>query len=305
MARMSASNDEHRPAPAQRHSRHWRDNLYVYPVISRRARGLSVGVNLSPDQVCNFGCIYCQVNRRRKPPNTNKVDLAILRAELNTMLGLAASGQLWRDPAMSDVSPALRRVNDIAFSGDGEPTCYVNFDQAVALAAEARREHAMDGVKIIVISNASCLHTRAFQRALPLLEANHGEVWAKLDAGTPEYFRLVDNPRVPYQRVLDNILSLSRRMPIIIQTMFLRVDGQGPPEAEIDAYTARLRHVLAEGGRILQVQLYTVARPPAQSRASALADAQLDAIAARVRAAVPEVPVSTYYGADVPPQEPG
>src|SRR5947208_956480 len=45
------------------HSRSWRENRYVYPVISRRSKGLSIGVNLNPDKVCNFDCVYCCVDR--------------------------------------------------------------------------------------------------------------------------------------------------------------------------------------------------------------------------------------------------
>ena len=45
------------------HRRDLGENRYVYAVVSRRARGLSIGVNLNPDKVCNFDCPYCQVDR--------------------------------------------------------------------------------------------------------------------------------------------------------------------------------------------------------------------------------------------------
>src|SRR5665213_1458021 len=45
------------------HPRSYHDNKFVYPVLSRRSRGISIGINLNPDKVCNFDCIYCQVNR--------------------------------------------------------------------------------------------------------------------------------------------------------------------------------------------------------------------------------------------------
>jgi wyosine [tRNA(Phe)-imidazoG37] synthetase (radical SAM superfamily) len=34
---------------------------YVYPVVSRRAGGVSVGINLNVNNACNWRCIYCQV----------------------------------------------------------------------------------------------------------------------------------------------------------------------------------------------------------------------------------------------------
>ena len=45
------------------HERRFEANRFVYPVLSRRSKGLSLGVNLNPDKVCNFDCIYCQVDR--------------------------------------------------------------------------------------------------------------------------------------------------------------------------------------------------------------------------------------------------
>ncbi|GIS62123.1 MAG: hypothetical protein CM1200mP2_43480 [Planctomycetaceae bacterium] len=45
------------------HPRTFHDNRFVYPVLSRRSHGLSVGINLNPDKICNFDCIYCQVDR--------------------------------------------------------------------------------------------------------------------------------------------------------------------------------------------------------------------------------------------------
>jgi hypothetical protein len=34
------------------------DNRFVYAVVSARARGLSVGINMCPDKNCNFDCVY-------------------------------------------------------------------------------------------------------------------------------------------------------------------------------------------------------------------------------------------------------
>jgi hypothetical protein len=56
-------------------------NVYVYPVISRRAGGLSIGVNLNPDKVCNFDCPYCQVDRTT-PGGPTRVEVADLVDEL-------------------------------------------------------------------------------------------------------------------------------------------------------------------------------------------------------------------------------
>ena len=286
----------------QDHSRVWRDNRYVYPVISRRSRGLSIGINLNPEKACTFRCVYCEVDRRIHQ-HSAKVDMGTLIRELNAMLDWTLSGEIWKDRHFAAVPEPLRRINDIAFSGDGEPTACRNFADAVQVAADAKSLRKLSGVRIVVISNATRFHTQTFRRAVPVLQSCGGEVWAKLDAGSPNYFTRINRTTVPFKTVLDNIEWLAKAMPILIQTCLIRLDGEPPAETEIQLYCARLRHVLEAGGQLKGVQLYTVARPPAQRGVAALADAELDEIAVRVQRAVGQVPVETYYGADVPAQE--
>jgi len=283
----------------QDHSRLWGGNLYVYPVISRRAAGLSIGVNLSPSQKCNFHCVYCQVNRPNAAGPVG-VDLGTLIRELNAMLDMVASGELWASPPLAAVPAEIRRINDIAFSGDGEPTACRNFPHMVQVVADAKARHKLADVKIVVISNASRFHTQVFRRALPILEANNGEIWAKLDAGSSERFTRIHRTSVPFKNVLANIESLARAMPIVIQSCFFRLDGLGPTETEIELYVARLRHVLEVGGRLKYVQAYTIARPPAETSVTALSDAELDAIAGQVRRGLEGLRVECFYGTDTP-----
>src|SRR5439155_15185847 len=114
------------PPLVVRHERTFEGNRFVYPVLSRRSGGLSVGVNLNPDKVCNFDCIYCQVDRTSQS-ETRFVATRQLLAELQATLELAASGDLFQHPKFRDTPSQFRRLNDIAFSGDGEPTTYRNF----------------------------------------------------------------------------------------------------------------------------------------------------------------------------------
>ncbi len=292
------------PAAARDHRRQWRDCLYLYPVISRRARGLSVGVNLNPDKRCTFSCLYCQINRRMRREGYD-IRLHILREELESALAAATSGELWSEPRYAGTPEELRRINDIAFSGDGEPTCLPTFDRAVATAAEVKNSFDLDAVKLVVITNAAHLHEEPFRRALPTLDAHNGEVWAKLDAGTEAHFRAVNRPRgqITLERIVRNIREVARVRPVVIQSLFLRLDGEGPSGEELDAWITRLREVLDAGGHLTLVQVHTIARAPASPRVRALPDAELDAAAERLREAIPELPVEVYYGEDVPPQD--
>jgi wyosine [tRNA(Phe)-imidazoG37] synthetase (radical SAM superfamily) len=265
------------------HPRHWRENKFVYPVLSRRSHGISIGVNLNPDKVCNFDCIYCQVDRRSES-ETKFVETDRLLAEIDQMLSLAVTGALFKDEPFRDVPPDRRRLNDIAFSGDGEPTTYRNFDDIIAGVAERKRQHDLPEVKMVLITNASMFHKPAIERGLAILDENNGEVWAKLEAGTDAYYQLVERTKVPFRRVLDNIGAAARARPIIIQSLFMRINGAAPPEAEIDAFCDRLCEIVSSAGRLKLVQVYTVARPPAESFVTALTDSELEAIAAKVRA---------------------
>ena len=306
------------------HPRSWRENRYVYPVVSRRSGGLSIGINLNPDKACNFDCIYCQVDRTVPPPVRNaaasrdqggknplskhqkllsrkqetalvlrQVDVERLRVELDQTVETALSGDLFTDLRFTGVPDAFRRINDMAFSGDGEPTASPQFKAAVEIAAAIRQRHHLTDVKLVLITDAAFLHRPQVREALALMDRNNGEIWVKLDAGTEPYYQLVNRPNVPLQRVLDNILEVARLRPVVIQSLWMNVRDEPPPEEEIDAFAGRLKAIVEAGGRIRLVQLYTVARQPAEPWVSALTDAELEDIADRVRRVI-EGPVAVY-----------
>jgi len=258
------------------HRRELDENRYVYAVVSRRARGLSIGVNLNPDKTCNFDCPYCQVDRTT-PGGPTRVEVADLTDELEELLQRAA-GDLWTTPPFDTVAPELRRVADVAFAGDGEPTTPAAFPAAARAAREAR-DRLAPGVPLRLLTNATLLHKDRVRAAL----AEFDELWCKLDAGTEAHFHVVDGTRLPFQRILENLLLVARERPIVIQSLFLTLDGVGPGDAEIAAWADRLREIVSQGGRIDHVQVYTVARAPSDPRCGPLDPARLEAIAAAAR----------------------
>lgn len=278
------------------HSRHFADNRFVYPVVSRRSHGVSIGINLNPDKVCNFDCIYCQVSRV-EASETRFVEMAPLLGELDAMLRLVVQGELFADAKFANTPLPLRRLNDIAFSGDGEPTTYRNFDEIIEACAEAKRAHGLAQVKMVLITNASMFHRPAVERGLAILDANQGEIWAKLDAGTEPYYRRVERTTIPFQRILDNITAAARVRPLVIQALFMRIEGQPPPPEEQAAFCDRLNEIVACGGQLELVQIYTVARPPAESYVSPLSDTEVDALAAMVRQRT-GLSAAAFYGAE-------
>ncbi|MBT3604087.1 MAG: radical SAM protein, partial [Candidatus Latescibacteria bacterium] len=185
------------------HPRVFEKNRYVYPVISRRSQGLSVGVNLNPDKICNFDCIYCQVDRT-VAPQYRDVDLTRLETELRALIEDAQSGVLFNHPTFSDIPDALKRINDIAFSGDGEPTTYPQFGNVVQLATQIKTDLNLPDVKLVVITNATRFHRPNVLEALEDMHQNNGEIWAKLDAGTAEYYDTVERTKVSFDQVVQN-----------------------------------------------------------------------------------------------------
>ncbi|NLE39823.1 MAG: radical SAM protein [Pirellulaceae bacterium] len=264
------------------HPRTFERQTYVYPVLSRRARGISIGVNLSPAKNCDFNCVYCQVDRSESG-EFERIDLGRLADELDATVDQAASGRLFESARFNQTPPALRRLNDIALSGDGEPTLSPDFEAAVEVCAEVRRRHALDEMKLVLITNAAGFHREPVRRALAVLDRNHGEIWAKLDAGTEACYRRVNRSAVPFDRILANLAEAASVRPIVIQTLFARLDGAPPSNEELAAYCGRLRQIVAAGGRIQGVQVHTLARRPAETWVAALSGNELDAIGKRVR----------------------
>ncbi|MDE3245478.1 MAG: radical SAM protein [Acidobacteriota bacterium] len=281
------------------HRRSWAEFVYCYPVVSRRSKGVSLGVNLNPDKVCNFDCVYCEVDRT-KPGRRRDIDLDQLESELSALLDLTLDGSLFTVPPFDSTRPEQRRLNDIAFSGDGEPTTAKEFAEAVERVAHLKWQRGLEDVKLVLITDSSRLQAREVVQGLDTLMANHGEIWAKLDAGTEAYYQEINRTSIPFARIVENIEITARLRPITIQSLFLSWKGQGPPKAEVAAYCDHLRRIQGMGGQLQGIQLYTVARPTPEPEARPLPAAELDALADQVRESLPTVPIEVFYGPEEP-----
>jgi wyosine [tRNA(Phe)-imidazoG37] synthetase (radical SAM superfamily) len=277
-----------------RHPRLYRENRYVYPVLSRRAHGISIGINLNPDKICNFDCIYCQVDRE-VPAVVRDVDEARLFDELRDTLRQAQSGALFERDEFKSLQPSEREIRDVTFAGDGEPPSYPNFTGVVRETIRIKKEEGFERTPINLLTNATLIDRPRVQEGMRLIDADGGAHWLKLDAGTDEYYRLVERTTIPFARVLANLAAAARERPVVIQSLFMRIRGEAPSAAEIDAWCGRLETILKEGGAIRLVQVYTVARPPAESYVTPLSDQDVDAIAAEARRRLPGIAVESFY----------
>ncbi|MFQ3547088.1 MAG: hypothetical protein SNJ56_02025 [Termitinemataceae bacterium] len=274
----------------------------IYPVISRRSRGLSIGINLFPNKkVCSFDCPYCEVF----PPTGGKdFSLSQMEMELQAMArelvhGCTGSLQLFQDHHAGvqntrQIDESRLAVQDLAFSGNGEPTMHPLFREALELAAHLRND-LFPQAKLVLITNGNGLLDQKLAETLaaaargepPAFQGpqRNLEIWLKFDAGTEAWYRNINRSTIPFPRLWEAIAAFSQEAPYIIQTMVCTIDGQEAPDEEINAWEHRIcelvtqtRHLGPQG-----VQLYSKARPaPEDPRTEAVAPDVLKARAERL-----------------------
>jgi len=261
------------------HSRDSAGMTYVYPVISRRAGGVSVGINLNPNNACNWQCVYCQVpnlTRGGPPP----LDLALLRQELQSLLRDILQG----DFMVRRVPETSRRLMDVAFSGNGEPTSAPEFAEAVAVVAKVLDEAGLaEKLPLRLITNGSLLDKPAVQDGVVELARHGGEVWFKLDAALPEDIQRINGSRIQPEQHLARLQTCARLCPTWVQSCFFRTDGEAPSSASMHAYMALLARAAME---VKGVHLYGLARAsmqPGADRLSPLSPDWFEALAQRLK----------------------
>jgi len=274
------------------HSRNSAGLRYVYPVVSRRAGGVSVGINLNTNNACNWRCIYCQVPDLVKgaPP---PVDMEQLQRELVGFLNQVVHG----DFLATYVPAEARRLNDIALSGNGEPTSAKEFDQVIDLIGAARElVNVPEPVKTVLITNGSLMQRVNVQSGVKQLAGLNGEVWFKMDRATDAGMRLINSAHIRMNRVRSNLAAAARLCPTWIQTCLFALDGKAPTEAEYQSYVDFLRECMRDYRIDLRgVLLYGLARQSFQPEASRLAPLPpeaLDIFAQRIRTLGLEVKVT-------------
>lgn len=241
---------------------------YVYPVVSRRSRGLSIGVNLNPNNACNWHCVYCQVPGLVRGAGP-AIDLTRLEEELRALLDAALHGDFFD---RYELSADQRVIRDIAISGNGEPTSSPAFAAAVGVIGRACAEHDLFGkLKLVLISNGSLMAKPTVQRGLAHWSELGGEVWFKLDSATEEGIHRVNQVNLSPDTLRRHLLSCARLCPTWIQTCLFAFDGQPPSSHEQAAYLDFLAGCLDADIRPEGVLLYGLARPSRQAEADRLA----------------------------------
>lgn len=254
------------------HSRDSAGLTYVYPVISRRSGGLSVGINLNPNNACNWRCIYCQVPGLQYGA-APEINLIQLQDELDGLLNHVIHGDFY---AQHDVQEGLREIKDIALSGNGEPTSAKGFDRIIGIIVQSIcRFELEDTIKLVLITNGSLVQRKTVQAGLAKIGACNGEVWFKLDRASDVGLRDINHAGIGIERVKRNLHTTSALCPTWLQTCFFKLDGVLPRSAELDEYLRFLSWIKEEGLSINGVLLYGLARPSMQAEKARLSRVSL------------------------------
>jgi wyosine [tRNA(Phe)-imidazoG37] synthetase (radical SAM superfamily) len=245
------------------HSRELSGLKYIYLVVSRRAGGLSIGVNLNINNACNWQCIYCEIpnlTRGTPPP----IELDVLEKELRFFLNEIIHGDyMEKNVALED-----RYLKDIAFSGNGEPTSAEEFPEVISIVKKILGEfNLLHKLKVRLITNGSLMHQASVIKSVEMLKEMNGEVWFKVDAATEETIKAINQVNLKPHQILERLKNSANACPTFVQTCIFTIDGKGPSRKDVDAYIELINEVK---NSIQGVHLYGLARPSLQPQAKNL-----------------------------------
>jgi len=259
---------------------------YIYPVISRRSGGLSIGINFNTNNACNWRCVYCQV-----PDLTigaaPELNFDLLATELVEFLQDVLHGSFYD---RFQLEPEMRVIKDIAISGNGEPTSVKGFAKAVATITQiVEKASIVEPFQYVLITNGSLIHKPDVQAGLKLFDQYNGQLWFKLDSGTDTGREVINHAALSLQRQTENLISSAKLCSTWIQSCILnyadRQDVGLVSEQEQAAYLVLLGNVMQQVS-LQGVMLYSLARPSLQPEADVISSVdieQLNAFAGRIR----------------------
>jgi histidinol dehydrogenase len=190
-----------------------------------------VGINLFPDRkVCSFDCSYCEVFPFR---GAGAFSLRRMEAELPRVL--------------KDAKKRGLTVRDLCFSGNGEPAISPAFPAALESAARIRDALAPEAALVLITNGTGLREPETFGFLRHAAVAWALQIWLKLDAGTEEWYRLVNRGAILFGALTGKIRDFVRCAPVIIQTMVCSINGRPPPDSEAEAWEKLALELAAAG----------------------------------------------------------
>lgn len=190
------------------------------PITSRRL-GVSLGINLlgPGEKICSYDCPYCELGFTKLKMTQMKKEakfptLAELEAELRK--------------AIVKLTKEGVRLDSLSIVGNGEPTLYPEFPEAVQTVIKVRDELTPDS-KVGILSNGSTLQDPNVVKGLNLLD----ERMIKLDAGNDDMLKKIDSPLVR-MTISKIILGTKKLKDVILQSFFVQGSIDNTVNSEVD-----------------------------------------------------------------------
>ena len=259
------------------HDRKIFDKKYIYPVLSRRAGGLSLGINLNTNNACNWQCIYCEIpNLTRGKPES--IDTKLLKEELFFWLY-----EITQNNFLGNHAPPDTLLKDIAFSGNGEPTAAKEFEEVINIVITAINEFKLNNlITIRLITNGSYMSNPNVQSAWGLINQTPKEVWFKIDSVDNNDVKMINQINPSLNATKKNIESCLDISPTIIQTCIIKINGELPSKKSIDQYISFLKNYEK---KLKGIHLYSLARPTEQkitAKIERLSEKELKSVADKI-----------------------
>jgi len=234
----------------------------IYGPVRSRRLGRSLGLNISPVsyKLCSFNCVYCQYGW--------------------TDISTFDTAQYAKDfPTADDFTETLERVliesgnqgiDNITFSGNGEPTLHPQFADLVNIAGMLKNKY-YPAARLGVLTNSSTVTMDGVRAALEKLDFKI----MKLDAGDVETFQEINRPcpQVDYREIKAYLKSMEN---VTMQTMFVDGEFQNIDERKITSWIERVGEI-----KPIKAQIYSLHRPAAASLLREVSAQKLEEIAAR------------------------
>ena len=144
----------------------------------------------------------------------------------------------------------------------------------------------LGGAHLVLITNSTGFLVPETRALLSRYAKEEGlVVWAKLDGGNDELYRLMSGSSIELERITRGIGDFARLIPVVIQTMLCEVKNRRPSDEDIRDYAALLNRLTRGGALVSEVHLYTFARPTPGGLCASLSEEALRRIADSVRTA--------------------
>ena len=221
---------------------------YVFGPVPSRRLGLSLGVDLIPPKTCTYDCLYCQVGKTRDKTIDPGIYVPI--------------GEVIQE---CENKLSKFELDVITLAGSGEPTLHSQIDQVISSIKKISEK------QIAILTNGSLLWDEQIRKRV--LGADI--ILPTLSTAKEKTFQLIHqpHPKLVLSKIIQGYQSLRQEYNGLIFLEVVLLAGINDSEEEMEALKKKIDKISPD-----KIQLNTVVRPPADSRAQALDMKQLEVI---------------------------